>query len=306
MARVQKIQPVKLSNPNSLRTLTEHRRTFMFDNCELNVFETYQQATSISLKFNDRVLACMMRGKKEMRLSDKEKFNFLPGESILVNQREEMIIDFPEAEENNPTQCIALALDEEYVKSTIHFLNEKYSLVNTHTEWDFLDTDYHFQNDASLAKSVSRIVRGCIEGNPQMKVIMDLQLQELLVRIMQSQQRQKLQTEEKKTNDTPLNFAVHYIKSNIDSTINVEKLSALSNMSNATFYRTFKRVYGVSPMAFILMEKLKKAKQLLLNSQISISEVCYSLGYSDVNYFHRIFKKYEGITPGSFRLLNGV
>ena len=74
-------------------------------------------------------------------------------------------------------------------------------------------------------------------------------------------------------------------------------------MSSTSFYRLFKRELGMSPIEFVLNEKIKCAKQLLKNQTIQINEVCYLSGFEDANYFTRLFKKYEGITPKQYQLL---
>jgi two-component system response regulator YesN len=47
--------------------------------------------------------------------------------------------------------------------------------------------------------------------------------------------------------------------------------------------------------------RIETAKQLLLNPKLSIKQVCIDSGYSNPNYFSRIFKKWTGITPTEFR-----
>lgn len=49
------------------------------------------------------------------------------------------------------------------------------------------------------------------------------------------------------------------------------------------------------------MLRIKKAKELLKNDSMSIKEVGYSVGYSDPNYFSKVFKKYEGISPTEYK-----
>jgi YesN/AraC family two-component response regulator len=60
----------------------------------------------------------------------------------------------------------------------------------------------------------------------------------------------------------------------------------------------------MSPIEYILNEKIKHAKKLLKNPKIHVNEVSYATGFEDCNYFIRLFKKYEGVTPKQYQLMN--
>jgi len=107
MRQIHKPQSPTLKPIKDLLTLVENRTVYSLDNFELNIFETHQKSEDVHLKFNSFVLTTMFRGKKVMHLFDKQGFEYLPGESVIVPANEEMKIDFPEADFSNPTQCMA-------------------------------------------------------------------------------------------------------------------------------------------------------------------------------------------------------
>ena len=301
-----KLNQIEISGEKSLKTLVENRRAFTLQNCELNLFETLQASALVPLTFSDFVVTSMLRGKKVMHLFDKPGFDYLPGETVLVPANVTMRIDFPDATEQNPTQCIALALDQTKIQHIIDRLNEEYPREGQDHFWKLQHNQYHFLNNIELAQTMNKLIKICSGSGITKDILADLTLQELVVHIIQTQNLQAI-TEDKTHSDqnNPLAYVINYIRTNISEKIQVEELSEKACMSRTSFYRAFKREFNLSPLDFILKEKIKKAKQILSESKTSISDVCYQLGFSDLNYFGRQFKKSEGISPTQYRSVAG-
>ncbi|RZL19313.1 MAG: AraC family transcriptional regulator [Pedobacter sp.] len=296
-----KLNLVNLSQRASLQTLVENRTAYTLQRCELSIFETYQSSLKVPLTFNDFVITSMLRGKKVMHLNDKKGFDYLPGETVIVPAAETMKIDFPDASESNPTQCIALAIDNAQIKQTIRYLNEFFPKEGSGGNWSLNYDQYHFYNNEDIAFLINKVIRICSERSVEKDVLADLTLKELLVRIMQTQNLQSIGINGD-PNQNPLAYAIGYIKANLAEKISIDKLSNKTCMSKATFYRLFKRELGVSPNDFILTEKISRAKEMLVKPGSKIAAISYALGFSDANYFTKVFKKLVGITPGSYQV----
>lgn len=91
------------------------------------------------------------------------------------------------------------------------------------------------------------------------------------------------------------------IFSNIYNPINIEELSFLCNMSLSTFQRNFKKVYKTTPTKYIESQRMKKARLLLAESEDSISNICYQIGYTSLSHFSKKFKKEHTISPSTYR-----
>lgn len=309
MSKQRTLSPVNLTSEKSLKTLVENRTAYTLEKCELNVFETHQASALVPLAFNDFVVTSMLRGKKIMHLYDAAGFDYLPGETVLVPAGVTMNIDFPEASRENPTQCIALAIDHQKIETTLGFLNERYPRMGD-DYWTIHKNNYHFQNSLEVASLLNKIISICASNMPLKDILADISLQELIINIVQLQNRATLDNPNlTHSNSHPLSYITGFIQSHITEDIKLEVLSEKACMSKSTFYRSFKREYGISPLEYILSEKIKMAKILLSDTNISIKSVSIDCGFNDVNYFIRLFKKMEEITPRQYQLLvasNGI
>jgi AraC-like DNA-binding protein len=297
------INPPQLSNEKSLKTLVENRTVYSLNHCELNLFETYETSKLVPLKFNDLVVTSMLRGKKVMHLFDDPSFEYLPGETVVIPSKVEMKIDFPEASMQNPTQCLALAIEKTKISDTLQFLNERYPKEGNSQFWHLDYQNYFFYNNVELATTINKLIKECMSTSITKDALADLTLQELLIRIIQTQTTKTMEEGLLTDPKNPITHVVEFIRLNLRENISMKKLSEKAGMSTTSFYRYFRRELGMSPIEFVLNEKIKCAKKLLKNPSIQINEVCYLSGFEDSNYFIRLFKKHEGITPKQYQLL---
>ena len=95
---------------------------------------------------------------------------------------------------------------------------------------------------------------------------------------------------------------VEYINENIsDSNLSVYQLAEHTNISRTKLYLKIKHLTGQTPSKFILNQKMARAKNLLLSTDQTSSEISYKLGYCSPNHFSRQFKEFYGVSPGEFR-----
>lgn len=299
MGRLNEIQ---LTPHQNLLTDVEHRRVYNLNNCELNVFETYRKSEQVALTFHDLVITSMVRGKKVMHMPGNNDFDYFPGETMIAPANTKMVIDFPEAKTQNPTQCIALTLDRARVNNALAFLNEYYPRANKNESWSINFQQMHFRNNNELAAVINKMVSVCMEQGKNKDVLADLTLKELLVRLVQLQYLERLDEDNYEHSDGPFSHMALYIRKNLGNKLDVDSLARIACMSRSQFFRTFKQEFGMTPIQFIIKERLKHAKNLLANSQMAIQQVSIEAGFEDVNNFIKLFKKAEGVTPGAFRL----
>ena len=289
--------------PEQLHSLVENRTLYSLEGFELSVFETHRAAHRVPLRLVGLALTTMLRGKKVMHLPGRAAFDYLPGESVVVDKDELMEIDFPDACLCQPTQCLAVAIAPDTIRHTVDLLNERYPRAESHQPWAIEGSEYaHLTNTPELTDTLGRLMAVSRTSDVNKDVLAGFTLQELLVRLMQTQARQLI-FHDYARHLTTHRFAavVGYIKNHLAESLTIDKLSALACMSKATFFRVFKREFGLTPVEYIIRERLGEAKRLLRHPLASVAEVCLRAGFNNVSYFQSLFKKYEGITPGAYK-----
>ncbi|MDR4892946.1 MULTISPECIES: AraC family transcriptional regulator [unclassified Chryseobacterium] len=289
----------ELRKENQLLSLVENRTKFNLNNCEFSIYETHKAAFDVKLHFENIAFTAMLRGKKHMKLDNKTSyFDYYPGESILVAPGETMVIDFPEADET-PTQCISLSLNPDFIEDSLNYLNYHLPKVDETSQWNIQLDEYFLFNNKALASATNNIMRIAMDDNSQKDIMADFALKELLIRLMQTQARSMVEKNIVK-NKSRIGFVVDYIKRNLHQKLSIDSIAKLAYVSKSNFFKMFKDELGTSPNDFILQERINRAKELLA-SQTSIKETAFQTGFSDTNYFTRVFKQLEGITPKSYQ-----
>ena len=95
--------------------------------------------------------------------------------------------------------------------------------------------------------------------------------------------------------------ALKVIAHNFHEDKDVSFYAGMCNLSISHFTHRFKAVTGKSLKEYVAYIRVEKAKELLYNTNLSVKEIAESVGYSDQNYFSRIFKKYSGESPLGYR-----
>jgi AraC-like DNA-binding protein len=293
------LETPELKRENQLLHLVENQTKFNLNNCEFSIYETHKAAFDVKLHFETIAFTAMLRGKKHMKLDNKTNyFDYFPGESVLVSPGETMIIDFPEADET-PSQCISLSLNPEFIENSLNHLNYHLPKVDETSQWNIEMDEYFLFNNQSLASATNNIMRIAMDDNSQKDIMADFALKELLIRLMQTQARSMVEKNVVK-NKTRIGFAVDYIKKNLHQKLSIDSIAKLAYVSKSNFFKMFKDELGTSPNEFILQERINRAKELLA-SQNSIKETAYQTGFSDANYFTRVFKQLVGVTPKNYQ-----
>jgi len=95
--------------------------------------------------------------------------------------------------------------------------------------------------------------------------------------------------------------AISYIEENFSEKINLADCARAASLSSYQFCRKFKKFTGMTPMKFVTLLRINKAKALLAYEDMNITEVSEHVGFSDSSVFCAQFKKLTGLNPREFK-----
>ena len=109
---------------------------------------------------------------------------------------------------------------------------------------------------------------------------------------------------ERRAADTrPIRAAKQYIQEHFAQPLTLEEVSGIAGFNPSYFSSLFKKECGQNFIEYLAEVRIAKAKELLRDSNLSVAEICEAVGYLDLKYFTKTFKKATGIKPGEFRKL---
>ncbi|MCI8525629.1 MAG: response regulator [Oscillospiraceae bacterium] len=104
----------------------------------------------------------------------------------------------------------------------------------------------------------------------------------------------------------PLRLAKRFMENHYMENLTLEQVASIAGFNSNYFSSQFKREFGMGFSDQLTLIRLNKAKELLRETDVPISEVCYRVGYQDIRSFNRAFKKATELRPSEFKKLYAV
>lgn len=98
-----------------------------------------------------------------------------------------------------------------------------------------------------------------------------------------------------------ISTARDWMEAHYNGNVSLEDIAAIASMNSQHFLRMFKQVYNITPHQYLIDLKLKKARTMLENNDLTISDICAAIGFESSFSFSVLFKKRFGSPPSHFR-----
>lgn len=196
----------------------------------------------------------------------------------------------------------------ETVSSQEHF--EELPGLGTLSDDYFRNIQYHFVASVTLA------TRACVEGGLPIEIafsLSDFYIQQLdsckdiasidyLTYQMNLDFTKRMHAlHNNRKYSKPINKCMDYIYTHLHHRIRVDDLSNYVNLNKSHLSKIFKKETGYTIQEYILREKIREAKSLLIYSPLTCNQIAHDLSFASQSHFISVFKKMEGITPNQYR-----
>ncbi|TVX98014.1 AraC family transcriptional regulator [Cohnella terricola] len=150
------------------------------------------------------------------------------------------------------------------------------------------------------AECIRQIHKEALNKDSGYELAVNMLIKKLLLILIRNDSRGLL-ADQDRVERIRLKPVLDFVEAGINDRITVEDACRLANMSYYYFVKFFKKIMGLSFTEYVNFRKIKRAEQLLLTRDMSVSEVGETIGMANMAHFYKMFKRYNGCSPKEFQ-----
>lgn len=161
--------------------------------------------------------------------------------------------------------------------------------------------------DNQMHSIFKKFIRTSSDSSPYAQTLMLCYLQEIIILLLQLSNSPESNKPVALGNHAMQHFQedvlqqiLEYMKQSVSEAITIEEICQKFSISRSTLQALFKTHLQDSPKNYLINLKLQKSKELIRENKYTISEIAFTLGFSSIHYFSRIFKKHYGLPPSDY------
>ncbi|MCS3610924.1 helix-turn-helix transcriptional regulator [Salinibacter ruber] len=284
-------------------SLVNYRLGVGGDDARLSFYTVEESARGVSLRAPHLTYYGLVDGTARVDVEGEEGLAVEAGESLVVPPLQTITVDFPAAHED-PARYVVLRVDRSQVRSILDRVASDVPSGPAVQDGGRDDPAYfHVPENEGIARVLNMVAYLFREDPPNRDRLIDLNAMELLIQMLQTASRPLLVGElPRNTSAGGLAAAVQYIQDNLDRHISIDELVEEACMSKSSFYRHFSDEFEMSPLEYITRERVVRARELLADSDNTVTNVSHALGFSSTSHFIDMFKEHEGVTPKQYQM----
>lgn len=233
---------------------------------------------------------------------ENEHYTLSAGQGILKNAN---VLHMAEPAQNTPgAEMFSIIMDAQFIAPARSVIYQKYVAPLERSEKLMclpLHPEEAWQKDILNALHVAYALSQTESGPFELRIhrLMCQVWQVLYEHAQLLPERAKSSSE--LTDQVRIKQMIAYIQTHFQEKLSLEDIAAQANISRNSCLSCFRRVLGVSPLEYVIDQRLEWALHLLISSDLTIAEVANDCGFGDASYFGKAFRRRLGLTPSQYR-----
>jgi len=154
--------------------------------------------------------------------------------------------------------------------------------------------------DSNISEVISQLLLEYQQKRDGFESMIRLKFMELLLILKRSESPQPVH--DNKPSDKKMDEIIDYIRSHYTDNFTLKEIAGLSGFNPSYFSRAFKHKAGIPLFEYVNNMRIRKACILLKRTDLSIIEIAYSVGYNNISFFNRYFRKIMKMSPREYRI----
>lgn len=161
----------------------------------------------------------------------------------------------------------------------------------------------HFES-VEISSCLRNILREMEQKNTGYEDICQAYTEILIIRLMRNTSLAIPTESENVSTNRQCATVKRYIDQHFKEALTLDQLAEKGHMNKFYLSHAFKRVYGSSPINYMISKRIDESKYLLAETDLSMSQIAQLLGFSSLSYFSQVFRRTQNITPMEYRQRN--
>lgn len=254
-------------------------------------YEAYKLVSKNKINLNKNVFSFLLDGQKDIHFSN-DIVSIDHTQSLLLASGNFLTTEIVGA---NSYSCLLFFFSQKNINDFLlkygHLFNPKdLNKTTTNSPYFLIQKDnfiIHFINSIQQIYGLSQTIS---------QKILELKFEEIMLYLADKYGQSFFVYLHSLFNERELSFTM-VIEKNLYTSLNIDEVAFLCNMSLSTFKRKFSQLYQESPGKWFQLKRLNKAKKLLLNNEATPSEIYMDFGYDSLSNFSTAFKNEFGYSP---------
>ena len=244
-------------------------------------------------------LCIIAQGRKCVGVEDT-RYVYAPFNYLVLSSSRHFTAEILEATPGKPFLSLVLQIDPTLVRRISADILDRRTTTFGRSSQGKPESAVVTPLDCSLMAATMRFHRATDSG-PDRRVLAPVYLQEMVYRVLQAEQYARLlEVAATEVASNPVSKVISYVQENISEPLTVSDMAERVALSPSAFSHLFRDVTGKSPYQFVKEMRLNRARELLIEGRLSVTQVSRAVGYSSTSHFINEFRDRFGATPRAY------